>query len=268
MKIPSSRQQLVVSIYNISTGSVMLLWGRLADVYGRRLGFLSGSVIFTLSTLCLPWSTYEIPFYVLRAVQGMSAAAIMPSGIGIMASTFAPGPSRNMAFIAMSAMASLGSVVGSLLGGFVGSTLGWKWVFWIPAVASAFTTAAGWFVTACHTTGTATQGTAENIEGSKKPYVDWIGGGLISSSLTLLLVAITQGNVSGWSRPWILPLLVVSVLLLGGFVFYQRRLERDPDRLPLMRMSMFKKKQFSALFVLVGCFYASFNGFLVFVTYL
>ncbi|KAF5553692.1 drug resistance [Fusarium mexicanum] len=267
MRIPSSRQQLVVSIYNISTGSVMLLWGRLADVYGRRLGFLSGSVIFTLSTLCLPWSRYEIPFYVLRAVQGMSAAAIMPSGIGIMASTFAPGPSRNMAFIAMSAMASLGSVVGSLLGGFVGSTLGWKWVFWIPAVASAFTTAAGWFVTAGHTTRIAPQGTTENDESSKKPYVDWIGGGLISSSLTLLLVAITQGNVSGWSTPWIPPLLVVSVLLLGGFIIYQRRLEIDPDRIPLMRMSMFAKKQFSALFVLVGCFYASFNGFLVFVTY-
>ncbi|KAF5692370.1 aspartyl-tRNA synthetase [Fusarium denticulatum] len=234
MRIPSSRQQLVVSIYNISTGSVMLLWGRLADVYGRRLGFLSGSVIFTLSTLCLPWPRYEIPFYVLRAVQGMSAAAIMPSGIGIMASTFAPGPSRNMAFIAMSAMASLGSVVGSLLGGFVGSTLGWKWVFWIPSVVSAFTTAAGWFVTAGHTMRIAPQGTTENAESSKKPYVDWIGGGLISTSLTLLLVAITQGNVSGWSTPWIPPLLVVSVLLLGGFIFYQRRLETDPDRIPLI----------------------------------
>ncbi|KAK2123539.1 major facilitator superfamily-domain-containing protein [Fusarium oxysporum II5] len=129
MAIPSSRQRLVVSIYNISTGSVMLLWGRLADVYGRRLGFLSVSAIFTLSTMFLPWSTYEIPFYVLRAVQGMSAAAIMPSGIGIVASTFAPGPSRNMPFITMSAMASLSSVVGSLLGGFVRTSLGWKWFF-------------------------------------------------------------------------------------------------------------------------------------------
>lgn len=268
MSIPSSRQQLIVSIYNISTGSVMLLWGRLADVYGRRLGFVSGSVIFTLSTLCLPWSSYEIPFYVLRAVQGMSAAAIMPSGIGIMASSFAPGPSRNMAFIAMSAMASLGSVVGSLLGGFVGSTLGWKWVFWIPAIASAFTTAAGFVVTAGNDLKCVTTKTTENSGGNKKLYVDWIGGGFISSSLTLLLVAITQANVIGWSTPWISPLLVVSLLLFGGFVFYQRRLEKDPNRLPLIRMSMFKKKQFSALFVLVGCFYASFNGFLVFVTYL
>ncbi|KAI1066870.1 hypothetical protein LB506_012186 [Fusarium annulatum] len=134
----------------------------------------------------------------------------------------------------MSAMASLGSVVGSLLGGFVGSTLGWKWVFWIPAIASAFTTAAGWFVTASHTTRIAPRGITENAESSKKPYVDWIGGGLVSSSLTLLLVAITQGNVFGWSTPWIPPLLLVSVSLLGGFIFYQRRLEIDPDRIPLM----------------------------------
>ncbi|EXL97398.1 hypothetical protein FOIG_10437 [Fusarium odoratissimum NRRL 54006] len=210
MAIPSSRQRLVVSIYNISTGSVMLLWGRLADVYGRRLGFLSVSAIFTLSTMFLPWSTYEIPFYVLRAVQGMSAAAIMPSGIGIVASTFAPGPSRNMPFITMSAMASLSSVVGSLLGGFVRTSL-----------------AAGFFVTAGHTIRAATQGPTEDIEGSKKPYVDWIGGGLVWSSLTLVLVSITQGNVSGWATPWIPPLLVISVLLLAGFIFYQCRSEKD-----------------------------------------
>ncbi|KAH7260894.1 drug resistance protein [Fusarium redolens] len=245
MNIPASRQQLVVSIYNISTGSVMLLWGRLADVYGRRLGFLTGSILFTLSTLCLPWSSYEIPFYVLRAVQGMSAAAIMPSGIGILGSTFAPGPSRNMAYITMSAMASLGSVVGSLLGGFVGSALGWKWVFWIPAAASVCIT----------------------VSGLARPDIDWIGGLLVSCSLTLLLVVMTQANVVGWSTPWIPPLLIMSLLVFGGFIFYQCRLERDSDRIPLIRMSMFKKKKFSALFVLVGCFYASFNGFLVFVTY-
>ncbi|KAJ4247426.1 hypothetical protein NW762_013101 [Fusarium torreyae] len=246
----------------------MLLWGRLADVHGRRLCFLSGSVIFTLSTLCLPWSRYEIPLYVLRATQGMSAAAIMPSGIGIMASTFPPGPSRNLAYITMSALASLGSVCGSLMGGFVGSALGWKWVFWIPAIASACITASGFAVTAGASMRTATQAQNHQREGSTKPYIDWIGGILISCGLTLLLVAMTQANVVGWSTPWIPPLLAVSVLSLGGFVFYQRQLEKNSDRSPLMRMSLFKKKQFSALFILVGCFYASFNGFLVFVTYL
>jgi MFS family permease len=268
MNIPASRQQLVVSIYNISTGSVMLLWGRLADVYGRRLGFLTGSILFTLSTLCLPWSSYEIPFYVLRAVQGMSAAAIMPSGIGILGSTFAPGPSRNMAYITMSAMASLGSVVGSLLGGFVGSALGWKWVFWIPAAASVCITVSGLAVTAGASMQMATQAQINRREGGKRPDIDWIGGLLVSCSLTLLLVVMTQANVVGWSTPWIPPLLIMSLLVFGGFIFYQCRLERDSDRIPLIRMSMFKKKKFSALFVLVGCFYASFNGFLVFVTYL
>ncbi|KAJ3536550.1 hypothetical protein NM208_g6667 [Fusarium decemcellulare] len=271
LNIPSSRQQLVVSIYNISTGSLMLLWGRLADVYGRRLGFLSGCVIFTLSTLCLPWSSYEMPFYVLRAVQGMAAGAIMPSGIGTMASTFAPGPSRNLAYITMSAMASLGSVLGSLLGGFVGSTLGWKWVFWIPAVAAAATTVSGFAVTAGASMRAATQGQSVRQGGGKRPYVDWIGGVLVSCSLTLLLVVMTQANVIGWSTPWIPPLMVVSVLLLGAFIFYQRRLEGDPDRLPLMRMSMFRKKQFSALFCagwLLLCVFQWFPGVCYLLDYL
>lgn len=54
--IPAARQQVVVSIYNISTGSLMLLWGRIADIYGRRLVYLAGSGLFTVSNLCLPFT--------------------------------------------------------------------------------------------------------------------------------------------------------------------------------------------------------------------
>ncbi|CCF42000.1 drug resistance protein [Colletotrichum higginsianum] len=243
--IPAARQQVVVSIYNISTGSLMLLWGRIADIYSRRLVYLAGSSLFTVSNLCLPFTKYEIPFHIVRFLQGMGAAAIIPSGIGIIASTFPRGKARNNAYVCISAVASVGSVLGNIFGGVIGSLLSWEWVFWIPAILAAVATVLAYF------------------------GVDWIGGVLVSSSLVLLLAAFTQANVIGWSTPWIPPLIVGSVLLLAAFCFWQHRLEKLNDRAkePLVRVSMFRNLQFSALFVLVGCFYASFNSFLVFVTF-
>ncbi|KAF1815507.1 MFS general substrate transporter [Eremomyces bilateralis CBS 781.70] len=227
LAIPPSAQQIVVSIYNISVGCVMLPWGRIADVYGHHPVFLTGSTLFTLSTLCLPFATGEIAFYVLRALQGVSGAAMIPSGLGTIATTFAPGAARNRGFVAVAAVASLGSILGNLAGGLVGGYLSWKWVFWISTIVGAFTTALD---------------------------VDWLGAAIISTSLLLLLLALSQGNVIGWSTAWIPPLIVLAVILLIVFFFWQRRSERGSSRPPLLRVSMFKNVRFSALFIMVGCF--------------
>ncbi|KAH8683952.1 drug resistance protein [Ilyonectria robusta] len=242
--IPSQRQQLVISIYNVSSGCLMLLWGRLADVYGRRLVFLISSALFTISTLCLGFATHEIPFYIIRAMQGLSGSAMIPSAIGIIANAFPPGKSRNRAYVTTSAAASLGSVLGSISGGVIGGFLSWKWVFWIPVILAAVTT-------------------------DEKGYlsIDWIGGGLISIGLVLLLISLTQADTLGWKTFWIPLVIAVSVLILILFVYWQYRLEKSSTLQLLIRISMFRNLQFSALFVVVGCFYAAFNSFLVFVTF-
>lgn len=262
--IPASRQQLVVSVYNVSLGSLMMLCGRLADVYGRRLVFLGGSVLFTISTLCLPFSSTEIPFYVLRVLQGMGGAAIIPAGLGIAATTLPPGKSRTRAYVVIAALGSIGSIVGNLLGGLIGGYLSWKWVFWIPAILAALTTGAAFVVTSTPELQKNAVPATENSSSS----VDWLGAIMISSSLLLLLITLTEANVVGWSTPWIPPLIVASVIFLVLFIWWQRRLERGPAGQPLLRISMFRHVRYSFLFILIGCFYASFNGFIVFATYL
>ncbi|KAK2062781.1 MFS general substrate transporter [Colletotrichum caudatum] len=112
--------------------SLILLWDRLADVYDRRLVFLIGSVLFTLSNLCLPFT---------------SGTAVIPSGIGIIASTLPRGNARNNAHVCISAVASVGSVLGNIFGGVIGGMLSRQWVFWIPAILAAVTTATAYFIT-------------------------------------------------------------------------------------------------------------------------
>lgn len=264
---------MVTSVYSISSGCTILLWSRLADIYGRTMIFLIGSTLFTLATLCIPFSPEKVCFYVLRALQGMSGAALIPSALGIIAAMFPPGKTRNKAFVTMSAAASLGSTPGNIAGGIIGSYLSWKWVFWIPAILASIVTVLAFLLIspprASMKIRTEPTGDIWQSQARKRPFVDWFGGFLITSSLIALLVALSQGNVVGWSKPWIGTLIGVFVVLLLLFGFWQARLENDTtERQPLLRISMFNNLEFSALFVTVSCFYAAFNSFLIFATFL
>lgn len=290
LDIPTNRQQMVTSVYNISSGCLILLWGRLADVYGRRVIFLVGSTLFALSTLVTPFSPNEICFYVFRALQGVSGAATVPSALGILATLFPPGSrQRTQAFVAFSAASSVGSVLGNVAGGVIGGFLSWKWLFWIPAMFASLVTVSAYVLAP---SPPAAQKRVDLLNGSNTDRddhrvgekdvgsprsLDWCGGFLITATLTLLLVALSEANVVGWSTPWIPALIVLSAVLGVIFIIWERRLEklqtgygetRGRARQPLIKVSLFRSPQFSAAFITIGCFYASFNSFLIFATFL
>jgi MFS family permease len=236
-----------------------LLWGRLADVYGKRLIFLWGSAWVTIISIILPFVPSEIGFDVFRGLQGLGAAAMVPTAIGILGVTFAPGKAKNYAFSCYSAGAPLGSVFGNIFAGVIGEYLVWKWVFWIYAILAALCTIAGYFVIPLPPLQT------EPI--SSRNQVDWIGGSLITTSLIVLLFALSEGNVVGWSTPWVPTLIAVSILLLAAFVLWQIYLEKKTERRPLMKMTIFKNVQFSAANTIMFLFFSSFNNFLIYATY-
>jgi MFS family permease len=97
--------------------------------------------------------------------------------------------------------------------------------------------------------------------------VDWIGGFLITVGLLALMFALTEGNVVGWKTWWIWFLVVVSFLIIAAFIVWQWYLENKTDRQPLMKVSMFYNKRFSAAMVIMALFFSAFNNFLVYATY-
>lgn len=252
---------MITSTYNISAGCLILLWGRLADIFGRRLVFLIGLTLFTLSTLVIPFSPVEECFLVLQAFQGLSAAALVPSAIGILGSVFPAGKERTYAFVTFSAASSAGSVLGNVAGGAIGSFLSWKWVFWISAILAGGVTIAAFMVAPA-----ARQ--IDGDEGAKNRSVDWIGGISITATLSTLLVALSERNLVEWRTSWVIVLLIVSALLLLCLILWQRHLERTRITSPLMKISMFKNHRFSAAFIVIGVFFASHNSYLIFATLL
>lgn len=111
LHIPQARQQWVVSAYSLSFACFLLLWGRLADVYGRRTIFLIGSAWVMVTTIVNPFMPEEISFDIFRGLQGLGAAANVPTAIGILGATFKSGKAKNYAFSSYSVSITLLSLL-------------------------------------------------------------------------------------------------------------------------------------------------------------
>lgn len=116
LEIPESRLQWAISSYSLTFGCFLLLWGRIADIYGKRLIFIIGSIWVTIMTAVNPFIPNEIAFNVVRGLHGLvsahlesgpelhqanrvqGAAANVPTAIGILGVTFPPGKAKNYAF--------------------------------------------------------------------------------------------------------------------------------------------------------------------------
>lgn len=259
--IPDSRQQWVVSAYALAFGCFLLLWGRIADIYGKRKIFVLGSAWVAITLAINPVIPNEIAFDLFRGFQGLGAAANVPTALGILGTTFPPGKAKNYAFSMYAAGAPLGSIFGNLLGGLIASYAHWTWVFWALAILAALVTVAGFFVIPPPSTTLHAQGV------KVKATVDWVGAVLITVGLMVLLFALTEGNVVGWKTPWVPVLIVVSFVIIAAFVSWQRHLEKTGKQTPLMKVSIFKSGRFSAAMVIMALFFSSFNCYLIYTTY-
>ncbi|KAK3938802.1 major facilitator superfamily-domain-containing protein [Diplogelasinospora grovesii] len=259
--IPESRVQWIVSAYALTFGCFLLLWGRIADIYGKRKIFIWGSAWVAVTTVVNPFLPNEIAFDLFRGLQGLGAAANVPTAIGILGTTFPPGKAKNYAFSAYSAGAPLGAVFGNLIAGFIAQYTSWKWVFGVVALMAAAITVAAIAIIP------PPKHTLVEEGATVKASVDWLGAALITAGLLALLFALTEGNVVGWSTPWVPVLIVISIILVVLFVLWQRHLEKTGKRTPIMKVSVFHSKRFSAAMLIMALFFSSFNGWLVYGTY-
>jgi len=157
--------------------------------------------------------------------------------------------------------APLGSIFGNLVAGFIANFTTWKWVFGVMGIVSGITAAAGLLVIP------PPPPSILRLRQNESRSVDWIGGALITLGLLALMFALTEGNVVGWSTPWIPVLIILSFIIIALFVTWQWYLENKTTRPPLMKISIFRNKSFCAALVIMGLFFSSFNNFLVYATY-
>lgn len=107
----------------------------------------------------------------------------------------------------------------------------------------------------------------ESGDTARASGVDWIGAFLFTSGLLILLIALSEGVSEGWKSTLVIAFIVLGVVFLGSFIFWQHYLESGGIREPLMRVSTFKNSRFSLAMIIVCFFSAGFTNFLVYSTY-
>jgi EmrB/QacA subfamily drug resistance transporter len=218
----------VVSSYLLVLAGLLLVGGRLADVYGRRRVFQVGLAIFTLSSLAAGLAGSGGMLIGARAVQGLGAALLMPATLAIILATFRDTRERTMAIGIWGAIGALALAAGPVVGGVVSQHVHWGWIFLINVPIGVITFAIGmWSV-------------AESRADSAVRRLDFPG--LITSAvaLTTLTYGLIEGQDRGWTSGIILGSFAVAVASLAAFLVIESRSEH-----PMVTLSIFRSSAFS-----------------------
>jgi EmrB/QacA subfamily drug resistance transporter len=199
-----------VSAYALLFGGFLLLGGRIADIYGRRRLFIAGLITFTTASLVSGLAWNEGSLIAARAFQGLGAALITPAALSILMVTFAEGKERNAALGAWGGVGAFGAVAGVLLGGVLTDALSWQWIFFVNVPVGL----AGLVLAPILL--------SESRDANVKSF-DAPGAVLVTSSLVVLVYAITQANSYGWASIETIGLFTASVALMAGFLGWEAR---------------------------------------------
>ncbi|RKT83484.1 drug resistance transporter, EmrB/QacA subfamily [Saccharopolyspora antimicrobica] len=245
--------QWVVSAYTVALGGFLLVGGRAADRLGARRVFLTGTVVFGLSSLAGGLATSPEALVAARAVQGLGAAVLIPSTLKLINTNFAEGPARTRALAVWGIAGSSGAALGALGGGALTGFLGWEWVLFVNVPLALAASIAG------ITLLPADRGRGPNFRGFDLP-----GAVLATAGSTSVVFGLVNGPETGWATARAAGCLLLGAGLLAGFLFLERR-----SRNALVPLRMFRNRNLTVAVVMAFAFMSAIaTEYYVFTTYL
>ena len=240
LDIDQANLSWIVTGYALAFGGLLLLGGRLGDLYGRRRIFMTGLVIFAVASLLGGLSQSEGLLLASRGLQGLGAALASPAALALITTTFPAGPQRNRAFAVYAAMSGAGAAVGLILGG------------WLTGLDSVFgIEMSGWRLTFLINVpiGLIAALVARRLLAESEQHHGELDiPGALTGTLGLLgiVFGLTQAGKQdyGWDHPSTIVSLVLGVVLLAIFAVVETRVEH-----PLLPMRILRNRTRAASFV-------------------
>jgi EmrB/QacA subfamily drug resistance transporter len=237
--------QWVVTAYALAFGGFLLLGGRAADLLGRRRMFMAGLALFTAASLACALAASGTFLIIMRGIQGLGAAAVLPAALSIVMNMFPEGAERNKALGLWGAIGASGATVGVLVGGALTRYAGWPYIFYLNvAVGGAALLLARRVVP------------ESRLYGARRRY-DPLGAVTVTAALVMVVYAISQAPAAGWTAARTVALLASAAALLAAFVVIEARADA-----PLLPLRLFRLKTLAgsnAVGFLLG---ASFYGYI------
>jgi EmrB/QacA subfamily drug resistance transporter len=235
--LPSIQKDLGASIsglewtingYTLSFAVLLATGGRLGDIFGRRLMFMAGVVIFALSSATAGFAPNETALVLSRVVQGVGAALMMPGTLSIITDAF-PAHERGKAMGTWAGVSALALAVGPVLGGFLTEHVSWRAIFYVNIPVAIGAVLATLFAV------------RESRDTSVGREVDFAGVAVLTVGLTALVLALVEGNAWGWGSPETVGLLALAALALPAFVWVENRVKA-----PMVQFDLLSDRNFLA----------------------
>lgn len=208
-----SHYSWVFSAYLVTSTVTVPVWGKLSDLYGRRLLYQIGIGVFLLGTLLSGFSASMTQLIVFRAIQGLGAGALVPLGMTIIGDTFTLEERAKMQAY-FSGVWGLSSIIGPIVGGFITDQISWRWVFFVNLPIG---------VVAALIIGFALREPKQHT----KPTIDYAGAILLMTAISLLMLAMVEGGSGGLITSQNLMIFAASAVLLVIFFVVEKR-AKDP----------------------------------------
>ncbi|MCX4771404.1 putative MFS-type transporter EfpA [Streptomyces sp. ADI92-24] len=256
--LPSAQQDLgfsdgnrqwIVTAYALAFGSLLLLGGRIADLVGRRVVFLTGLVGFAVaSAIGGAAPSFEV-LVLARTLQGMFGALLAPAALSLLTTTFTVPKERAKAFGIYGAIAGTGGAVGLLLGGVLTEYLDWRWCLYVNLLFALVAFVGGWRLL---TAGAPTD----------RPKLDIPGTVLVSAGLFCIVFGFSRAETHPWSSPDTWAFLLAGVVLVAAFVWWQTRAAH-----PLLPMRVVLDRDRAASYLAMFISGGGLFGVFLFLTY-
>ncbi|MFD9795162.1 MFS transporter [Streptomyces sp. NPDC059070] len=228
-----SALQWAVTAFALPSGGFLLLFGRIADLHGRKRLFLAGLALFGAASLLATLAWDPASFLAGRALQGLGAAVIVPTGMSLLTTTFPEGPQRDRALGISGTLLSLGFTVGMVLGGVMTDTLGWRSTMGLLTVAAVIVLALapGLLPGSLRHDRTGAAGATD------RPRLDVPGAITVTGGLLAVIYALSTAAQRGFGGVDVWGTLTVGVLLLAAFVAVETRAGT-----PLVSLTMLRRR--------------------------
>ncbi|MGI5185136.1 DHA2 family efflux MFS transporter permease subunit [Dactylosporangium sp. CA-152071] len=234
--------QWVVTSYTLALAGLLLIAGALGDRYGRRKIFLVGVVWFAVASVLCGAAPDAPTLIAARALQGVGAALLTPGSLAILQASFRP-EDRSRAIGAWSGLGGVATAIGPFLGGWLVGAASWRLIFAINVPIAAAVVLLTW------------RHVPESRDTTATGRVDVPGGTLVTLGLIGITYGLIEGHSLGWTSPLVLTALVGGVLMLGAFVWWERRTAH-----PMLPLDLFASPQFSATNVVTFVVYGAIGG--------
>ena len=245
----NDNRQWIVTAYSLAFGSLLLLGGKISDLFGRKWTFVAGLSGFALASAVGGAAQSFVMLATARAFQGAFGALLAPAALSLLTTTFTDTGERNKAFGIYGAIAGSGASVGLLLGGLLTQYLDWRFSMYVNLVFAAVAVSGA--ITLLH-----------NQAPAVKPRIDIPGVLTVTSGLFALVYGFNHAQTTSWSDGVTIAALTAGVGLLAAFVAIERRVSS-----PLLPLRVVMDRNRAAAFISMGLAAVAMFGVFLFLTY-